>query len=680
MNTLNRWGLVRKLIVAFVCLGLLPAAAIAWRTFAAFSATSEEVAKSYGTTAAAIADKIDRNLFERYGDVQAFGANRAVLQRTDWYRRGHDNNVISAVANRYANLYGLYALEIMVDLNGRVVAVNDKDPAGKDLDTAWLYDKSFAGASWFKDAVAGRFLTTGAGGLTGTVVEDVHVDEDVKRVYGGDGLVLGFSAPVLDESGKVIGVWNNRAMFSVVEEIIAAAAGEMEQHGLTGVEMYLLDRSGRVLIDRSATPNRVKDGRTRDMGVVLRANLADDGVAAATTLKAGGSGSLRARNEKTGEWQTTGYAASDGALGYAGLGWGVIVRLDENVALASLLAVQRQMWWVMGFSLLGLGVAAWLLARSIAAPLMAGMRALRSGADEVASASMQLANSSQSLSQASIGQAASLEETSASMEEMASMTRRNAENSQQAARLMLEADRRIEGSHRSLADLTSSMASIRESSNKVAKIIKTIDEIAFQTNILALNAAVEAARAGEAGMGFAVVADEVRSLAQRSAQAAKDTETLIEESIANSQEGAAKVEQVAESIAAVTSSVGAVKGLIEQVSEASHQQSQGIDQVAQGIAQMEKVTQSTAASAEESAAASEQLSAQAETTMAEVTRLEALVAGERTVAAPPPRPALRTNAPATVLRRTFASAPKPGPSRAAEQEIPMEGTGTYGRF
>jgi len=185
--------------------------------------------------------------------------------------------------------------------------------------------------------------------------------------------------------------------------------------------------------------------------------------------------------------------------------------------------------------------------------------------------------------------------------------------------------------------MVTSMAAIKESSDKVGKIIKTIDEIAFQTNILALNAAVEAARAGEAGMGFAVVADEVRNLAQRSAQAAKDTAALIEESIAKSTEGAVKVEQVAGSIAGITEAVGEVKGLVEEVSVASRQQAQGIDQVSQAVAQMEKVTQTTAATAEESAAASEELNAQAEASLGVVRQLEQLVGGAATTTAAPGR-------------------------------------------
>src|SRR5262249_17494346 len=154
-----------------------------------------------------------------------------------------------------------------------------------------------------------------------------------------------------------------------------------------------------------------------------------------------------------------------------------------------------------------------------------------------------VAQSAQSLSHGATEQAASLEETSASMEEMASMTRQNAEHSETAARLMSEVDERVRHSNTLLGDMVGSMNAIRDSSRHVAKIIKTIDEIAFQTNILALNAAVEAARAGEAGMGFSVVAEEVRNLAQRSAEAARDTARMIEKSISTADTGHTKVTQ-----------------------------------------------------------------------------------------------------------------------------------------
>ena len=267
------------------------------------------------------------------------------------------------------------------------------------------------------------------------------------------------------------------------------------------------------------------------------------------------------------------------------------------------------------------------------------------------------------------------------------MTRRNAENSEQAAGLMAEAGQAVEQSNRALADMVGSMRSIEESSGRVSKIIKTIDEIAFQTNILALNAAVEAARAGEAGMGFAVVADEVRNLAQRSAQAAKDTAGLIEESLEKSREGTRRVDTVAGAIVEITTSVGKVRGLVDEVSIASRQQAQGIDQVTQAIAQMEKVTQGTAATAEESAAASEELSAQAETALGLVGSLEAMVGESSPVAvARTVAPKLRQAPKATVVPIARQSAPvkmpAPRPTAVpdAEARIPLEDTGTFGSF
>jgi methyl-accepting chemotaxis protein len=343
----------------------------------------------------------------------------------------------------------------------------------------------------------------------------------------------------------------------------------------------------------------------------------------------------------------------------------------------------RWSWWLMIAVMLAAiavsGAGGWTV-RGIRATLGEVAARLKDSSEHVTSASAQVASSSQSLSQGSSEQAASLEETSASMEEMASMTRRNAENSAQAATFMIEAERLVRDANGNLAELVSAMSGIQDSSAKVAKIIKTIDEIAFQTNILALNAAVEAARAGDAGMGFAVVADEVRNLAHRSAQAAKDTAELIEDSSVRARDGGTKVGRVGQSIAAVTESSLKVKALVDEISIASRQQAQGIDQVTQAIAQMERVTQTTAATAEETAAASEELNAQVAQSMADALRLERLVGNA--VAAAEPSAAPRPQRIADVVpmaRATRGRAPASAP-RSAEAEIPLGDTGTYGSF
>ncbi len=252
---------------------------------------------------------------------------------------------------------------------------------------------------------------------------------------------------------------------------------------------------------------------------------------------------------------------------------------------------------------------------------------LQQTAGEVAGASAQASSSSQSLARNSSEQAASLQETSASSEQINSMARKNCEHSQSAAELVTESEQKFADAKRSLQEMIVAMDEISGESQKISKIIKVIDEIAFQTNILALNAAVEAARAGEAGMGFAVVADEVRNLAQRSAQAAKDTASLIEGSIAKSKYGKEKVDHVASSIEAITEQAAYIKTLVDEVNQGGQEQTRGIEQVAKAIMQMDQLNQKTAASAEESASAAEELNAQSLALKNLVADVTALVGG-----------------------------------------------------
>ncbi|MCC6345534.1 MAG: MCP four helix bundle domain-containing protein [Bryobacterales bacterium] len=284
-------------------------------------------------------------------------------------------------------------------------------------------------------------------------------------------------------------------------------------------------------------------------------------------------------------------------------------------------------WVVSGIAFLCGSLLAFFITRSVGRALRQIVAELLEGAEQVAGAAGEVSASSQSLAQGSSEQAASLEETSASSEEINSMARKNSENSRMAAELTAHSQQEFVRVNQSLDESVVAMGEINTQSDKISKIIKTIDEIAFQTNILALNAAVEAARAGEAGMGFAVVADEVRNLAQRCAQAAKDTSALIEESIAKSNDGKVKVDQVATAIRAITGEAAKVKTLVDEVNLGSEEQARGIDQIGKAITQMEQVTQKTAANAEESASAAEELNAQSETLKSIVERLTAMVGG-----------------------------------------------------
>jgi methyl-accepting chemotaxis protein len=235
---------------------------------------------------------------------------------------------------------------------------------------------------------------------------------------------------------------------------------------------------------------------------------------------------------------------------------------------------------------------------------------LGGAADQIARTAQQVASSSQVLAQGASEQAAAVEETSASTAEIDAMVRRTTENSSTTAEMVSASKERFEGSERSLTEMVAAMNAINASSEQIAGIIKVIDQIAFQTNILALNAAVEAARAGESGMGFSVVADEVRSLAKRSADAARETATLIETSIARSRNGLAKVGDVATEIQSISAQTAAIKRLVDEIKVGSQEQSQGVHQVSSAIQQIEKVTQTNAAAAQQTAAAAEEMAIQ----------------------------------------------------------------------
>jgi len=273
-------------------------------------------------------------------------------------------------------------------------------------------------------------------------------------------------------------------------------------------------------------------------------------------------------------------------------------------------------------------VLGWFITRSITVPVTNVVSALNSGAAQVTSASEQVASASQELAQGASEQASSLEETSSSLEEMASMINMNADNARQANALSDEANTVTKDGLKAMENMTKSVERIKISSDQTAKIIKTIDEIAFQTNLLALNAAVEAARAGDAGKGFAVVAEEVRNLAKRAAEAAKSTNDLIADVQKNVESGVGASNEMVEMLKKISEKVNKVAGLSNEVAAASQEQSKGIAQITAAVSEMDKVTQGTSASAEESASASEEMSSQAIEMKEMVEKLKTVVYGE----------------------------------------------------
>jgi methyl-accepting chemotaxis protein len=484
--------------------------------------------------------------------------------------------------------------------------------------------------SYFKKALTGE-----------TVISDVLVS----KATGLPVLVL--AAPIKDAGGAIKGV-----MAGVVDlgEFTGLVMNRIKI-GKTGYA-YMLTKDGKV----AAHP---------DKKLILKLNLRDHDFGREMLSKKGGI--------ITYDWQGRGKLAAFETVPASS--WVVVVVADENEILA---AADRLTWVsiIIGIGVLVVaGLVIFFVARSVVNPVNRIVHGMNEGASQVASASGEVSSAGQVLAQLATEQAASLEETSSSMEEMASMTRQNADNASQADSTMQEAASVVSAANDSMKQLREAMDKITEASDETGKIIKTIDEIAFQTNLLALNAAVEAARAGEAGAGFAVVADEVRNLAMRAAEAAKNTQALIETNITDIKEGSQLVLNTDEQFSRVQESAQKVGELVAEIAAASKEQASGIDQINSATTEMDKVTQQMAATAEESAASSEELSAMSATMHSMVDELSNLVSGAKDLSKGKLGPAGKTQKPKPakkLLPGGGGGKPTAKPANSAEKAIPFD--------
>jgi methyl-accepting chemotaxis protein len=340
----------KKLILLLLAFGLTPAVL----EFVALKSQEHVFRDAMNTRVAATArqinDVIDHNLSVSYGDAQAFGLNSAVRNKWNWSDASDDNDLTRAM-NGYMAHYKVYRLMLLLDPNGTVVGVNTKDSTGADLATKDLIGKSFEKESWFADAGDGRFLE-GRDGYTGTAVGDPVLSPLIARLYGDDGFVIPFSAPVRDQHNDIIGVWVNFADFRMVEVVVDRFYRDMAANGMANAELAILDREGRILVDYDPTAKGFRElaAYKRDFSIIGQLNLASEGVKAAQMAVRGESGAVVTRHSRKGIEQAAGFAHSQGAEDFPGLGWSALVRIPEAQAYGAWNAVIGQMIVIMSIA------------------------------------------------------------------------------------------------------------------------------------------------------------------------------------------------------------------------------------------------------------------------------------------------------------------------------------------
>jgi len=549
-------SLQARLVAAFLVIGLAPAVVVGWLAVDQARQTLVDAAGERMQVAAANAgDTIDRNLFERYGDVQAFAANSkargTAAEATD-------------IADFFTRTYTIYDLMLVVDLDGRIRAANTVDHTGSPLPTAALVGTDVSDQPWFKTVVGGG--TPEGGSLYSSAERSPLVD----AAYGDDRITLPFTAPIFDPDGTMVGVWHNDASFDrIVGEIMAGTRDDLLRSGVDSVQTVLVDADGLVLASSEG-------------GNPLRDNLIDAGRrAAARAVEPDAAGYLPARDAR-GTTVLDGYAQANGALGFAGYGWGVVVSQDRAAAAAGADGLRNVVLavTVAGAAVIML-VAVWL-ARSVSSPIRRVAERARKAAAELAEVAGTMSQSAERTSERAMSTSTVGAEVSSSVSTVAAATVELDASFRHVAEVAVEASSIATEAVDAARVSSSSVSRLGDSSGEIGEVIGVIRSVAQQTNLLALNATIEAARAGEAGRGFAVVANEVKELAQRTAQATE----AISEQIDTIRSDAVNVvdanSRISETIDRIQEISGTIASAVEEQTVATAEISRSVSHAADG--------------------------------------------------------------------------------------------------
>lgn len=458
-----------KLLIAFLAFGFIPFLVVAnmARTELELSKKKDQAALDH--TVVNTLDMIERNLFERYGDVQAFGLNEGFANKANWYDRSPNSHNAKLINAYMANYVPIYSAMMMVDTNGKVVASNTVDHKGDKLNVAPLWAKNYSSTEWFKKVKAGEFTKSDV--LSGTYVEDFHYNDELAKTLGNSGFTVAFSAQVKDSAGNVIGYWHNFVRPEMIGTILEAGYKEFEASGIKSGNYSLIDSKGTVLLEYS--PSEHGRGFKVDPEVSGKENFAAANALAAKVIKTGGHGTGENKDAK-GKMETGAYAKSVGALGYPGLGWSLLAHADQSEVYAGVNATTNMIVMALIILAIAIPIVAMLLSRTISKPLGEIDRAMKA----VAAGRVDVTVAYKSKDEIG-GLADSTRQMLARMKEYAGWATRIANGdlrTRKAKRVIDESDAIGWAMTQIMASLNRSVGTLRRASEEVNELASTVKE------------------------------------------------------------------------------------------------------------------------------------------------------------------------------------------------------------
>lgn len=614
-------------------------------------------------SAANLASALSAQFYERYGDVQAFAINSAV--------QSMNAKTMQKYLNDYVTLYGIYDLIVVVDENGHLVASNEKDAAGKEVNKTALQEINFSEAPWFKAAIAGQFTEDKEKAFAGTYFEDFVLDPYMQKAFSEERYSSGFTATIKNPEGKVIGVVSNRAGSRWIESEFVKAYEIFKANSMEHASLKLYNGKNEIIIDHSPYKFGGKNEIAHNNKILFTENITDLYRQMPSYFEKNQAGSLQFTSEADKADVTAGFSWVNDSKFMKATGWKVVITDLKDESLSAVISAKNQFYIsVVVLTVIMLSLS--LYFSTTLANVVNGMVAeLKNNATQLMEITTKVHESSVQITEGANNQSAALHQTVTAMDEINAMVEKSAHSaensikSSEQSRQVAEDGRRIVGQMlNSIGDIKSSNEELAhkfdESNRKIEDIIviidnisaktKVINDIVFQTKLLSFNASIEAARAGEHGKGFSVVAEEVGNLATMSGAAANEISILVSDSISkvqkiivdtqssinslvdkantNIQSGEKTAHECDNALEKILENVAKVDVLVAEISTAANEQSTGIREITQAMNQIDQVNRVNTQIAKESLMISEDLRKNSENLEEVVTQLSSVINGE----------------------------------------------------